>query len=101
VKADCIPRSASYYLGRVKNVLNKAGHPESGAISAEALVGLGITIGALGILCLLLGWAEQMRAVQKISALWLTVGAVMVVLGGIMVVIARSRALRENRRSPK
>ncbi len=94
MKADCIPRSASYYLGPVKNVLKKAGHAENGAISAEALVGLGITIGALGVLCLLLGWAEHMRAVQKISVLWLTVGAVMVVLGVVMTVIARSRGRR-------
>ena len=76
---------------RVKKVLNKTVHREAGAISAEALVGLGITIGALGLLCLLLGWAEKMRAVEKISVLWLSVGAVMVVLGGIMAVMARRR----------
>ena len=63
-------------------------------MSAEALVGLGITIGALGLLCLLLGWAEQMRSVEKMSVLWLGIGAVMVVLGVIMTVMARSRRPR-------
>jgi hypothetical protein len=78
----------------VKKVLNKAVHAEAGAISAEALVGLGITIGALGLLCLLLGWAEQMRSVAKISVLWLSIGAVMVGLGVILTVMARSRRPR-------
>ncbi len=94
VNADCIPRGASYYLGRVKNVLNKAGQAERAAMSAEALIGLGITIAALGILCLLLGWAERMRAVEKISVLWLSVGAIMLVLGAIMALMARSRGPR-------
>ena len=94
MNADCIPRGFSYYLGRVKNVLNKAGQAERAAMSAEALIGLGITIAALGILCLLLGWAERMRAVEKISVLWLSVGAIMLVLGAIMAVMARSRGPR-------
>ena len=63
-------------------------------MSAEAIIGLGITIGALGVLCVLLGWAERMRSVEKISVLWLCIGAVMVLVGGIMAVMARSRGPR-------
>jgi hypothetical protein len=64
---------------------------ETAAISAEALVGLGITIGALGLLALLLGWAQQMRSVPGSAALWLCLGAGMVVLGVVLAAAARAR----------
>jgi hypothetical protein len=64
---------------------------ERAAMSAEALVGLGITIAALGLLGLLLGWAQHMRAVPESATLWLAVGAGCVVLGVIIAAAARSR----------
>ena len=52
-------------------------------MSSEALVGTGITVAELGILCLLLGWAEHMRSVPKLAWTWLALGVVLFVLGGI------------------
>jgi hypothetical protein len=64
---------------------------ESAAISSEALIGLGITIAALGLLGLMLGWAQHMRAVPDSAMLWLGLGAACVVLGGIIASAARAR----------
>ena len=61
------------------------------AMSAEALVGLGITISALGLLGVLLGWAQHMRSVPGSSLLWLTVGGACVVLGIIIAAASRAR----------
>ena len=65
--------------------------PESAAMSAEALVGLGITIAALGLLGLLLGWAQHMRSVPDSAMLWLGTGAACVVVGVIIAAAARAR----------
>jgi hypothetical protein len=73
------------------NPLKTRERSETAAISAEALIGLGITIGALGLLALLLGWAQHMRSVPASAALWFGVGAVSVVLGVILAVTARTR----------
>jgi hypothetical protein len=62
---------------------------ESAAMSAEALVGLGITIAALGLLGLLLGWAQHMRSVPEGAILWGSVGAACVVLGILIAAAAR------------
>jgi hypothetical protein len=64
---------------------------EIAAMSAEALVGLGITIAALGLLGLLLGWAQHMRSVPDSAMLWFGVGACCVVLGGIIAVTGRAK----------
>jgi hypothetical protein len=63
-------------------------------MSAEALVGTGITIAELGILCLLLGWAEHMRSVPKIAGIWLVLGVVLFVLGGIAALSPRFKVRR-------
>jgi hypothetical protein len=71
--------------------------PETAAISSEALVGLGITLGALGLLGMLLGWAQRMRGVPDSgdsAMLWLGVGGTMVVLG---VIIASASRLKKTR----
>lgn len=60
-------------------------------MSAEALVGLGITIAALGLLGLMLGWAQQMRGVPGSALLWLVVGGACVVLGIIIAAASRAR----------
>ena len=73
------------------NASPKPRRSETAAISAEALVGLGITIAALGLLGLLLGWAQQMRSVPGSAALFLCLGTGLVVLGVIIAAAARMR----------
>jgi putative exporter of polyketide antibiotics len=63
-------------------------------ISSEALIGIGITVAWLGIMCLLLGWAEYMRSVPKTAWIWLALGVVLVVLGGLAALSAKSRDRR-------
>ena len=63
-------------------------------MSAEAMVGLGITIGALGLLGLLLAWAQQMRSVPASALLWLAVGGSCFLLGIIIAVSGRARKRR-------
>jgi hypothetical protein len=62
----------------------------SGAIGSEALIGLGITVAALGMLGLLLGWAQQMRGISN-PTVWFGAGVTLLVLGGICGVMARAR----------
>jgi hypothetical protein len=64
-------------------------------ISSEALLGIGITIAELGILCLLLGFAEYMRSVRKIALIWAALGIVLVIAGGLTAALPR---IRERRR---
>jgi DMSO reductase anchor subunit len=73
------------------NALKRLPRSESAAMSAEALVGLGITIAALGLLGLLLGWAQHMRSVPGSAILWLGLGAGCVILGVIIAAAARVR----------
>ena len=78
--------------------MNSSEKPRGTAtISSEARIGIGITIAGLGVLCLLLGWAEYMRSVPKIALLWLALGAVLFILGGLAAVSARSRDRRRIR----
>jgi hypothetical protein len=60
-------------------------------ISSEALVGIGITVAWLGLMFLLLGWAEYMRSVPTISLIWLVLGVAFVGLGGLVTALARSK----------
>jgi hypothetical protein len=66
-------------------------------ISSEALVGIGITVAELGVLCLLLGWAEYMRSVRKIAVIWAALGIVLVIAGGLIAAVPR---FRDRRRLP-
>ena len=77
------------------NAPKQLARPENAAMSAEALIGLGITIAALGLLGLLLGWAQHMRSVPESATLWLAIGAGCVVLGGIIAAASRARKGRE------
>jgi len=58
-------------------------------MSSEALVGIGITIAELGLLGLLLGWAEHMRSLPRLAFLWLALGAVLVIVGGLITASGR------------
>jgi glucan phosphoethanolaminetransferase (alkaline phosphatase superfamily) len=73
------------------NALKTSNRSETAAISSEALIGLGITIGALGLLGLMLGWAQHMRSVPDNAMLWFIVGAACVVLGVIIAAASRVR----------
>lgn len=64
------------------------------AISSEALIGLGITVASLGLLGLLLGWAQQMRQVSSWAAVWLALGAVLTIVGLLVVAIGGARRRR-------
>lgn len=67
---------------------------DTAAISSEALIGLGITIAALGLLGLLLGWAQHMRAVPDAAMLLFGIGGGCVLLGLIIAAAARARKAR-------
>ena len=64
---------------------------ESAAMSAEAMIGLGIAIAALGLLGVLLGWAQHMRSVPDSAMLWLGTGGACVVVGIIIAAAARAK----------
>jgi len=64
------------------------------AISSEALIGIGITIAALGVLGLLLGWAQQMRSVPRVAAVLFAIGAVMAIVGILIAGFAQARKRR-------
>jgi flagellar basal body-associated protein FliL len=59
-------------------------------MSAEAVIGTGVTIASLGVLFLLLGWAQTMRDQPSAAWILLTIGAVMLVVGGIAAGFAQS-----------
>lgn len=63
-------------------------------ISTEAIIGIGTTVAALGLLCTLLGWAELMRSVPAVAGIWIALGVVMLVLGAITTGFAWSKRER-------
>jgi hypothetical protein len=63
-------------------------------ISFEAIIGIGITIAELGLLCLMLALAEHLRSVPKIALVWLALGAVLVIVGGLTAAFGWSRDRR-------
>lgn len=64
--------------------------PRSSFLSAEAMIGIGMTIASLGVLFLLLGWAQWMRQVHDAAVILLGIGGVMFVLGAIGALMGRS-----------
>ena len=58
--------------------------PRRLSLSPEALLGIGVTIAGLGLLGLLLGWAEYMRSVPAAAMVWLPLGAILFVIGAVM-----------------
>ena len=57
------------------NASEKPRQPGTAMISSEALIGIGITIAELGLLCLMLALAEHLRSVPKIALVWLVLGS--------------------------
>jgi hypothetical protein len=76
------------------NVPEKPSRPRSFPISVEAIIGIGVTVGSLGLLCLLLGWAQAMRGVTTASVFWFPLGAALFFLGALVAGIAWSGKLR-------
>ena len=60
-------------------------------MSPEAVVGIGITVAELGLLGLLLGWAEHMRGVPTVAWTWLALGGALFVVGGLTALSARPK----------
>jgi hypothetical protein len=76
------------------NSSKNSGQPRTSSISAEAMIGIGITIAALGVLCLLLGVAEHFRSVPTVATVWFVVGAIMAIIGGLIAGFAQARKRR-------
>ncbi|MDQ6626762.1 MAG: phage holin family protein [Verrucomicrobiota bacterium] len=68
--------------------------PVTPSNNSEGIIGIGITIAALGILCLLLGWAQWMREVHDVAMTFLILGAVMVLVGGVTAMMGQARKRR-------
>ncbi len=60
-------------------------------LSGEAMIGLGITIGAFGFMFLLLGWAQWMREAKDSAVILLAIGGVMFVVGAIAALTGSKR----------
>lgn len=58
------------------------------------MIGIGITVGSLGLLGLLLGWAQQMRGISNWAAVWLALGAVLAIAGILIAAVAGARRRR-------
>jgi hypothetical protein len=74
--------------------MNTSENPDASrtpAISSEALIGIGITIAALGILCLLLGLAEHLRSVANVALVWFVLGTVLAIAGALVAGFGWSR----------
>jgi hypothetical protein len=63
-------------------------------ISCEAIIGIGITVAELGLLCLMLALAEHLRSVPKVASVWLALGVVLVIVGGLTAAFASSKRRR-------
>jgi hypothetical protein len=64
------------------------------SISAEALIGIGMTVAWLGLLCVMLGWAQWLRRVPEHAWIWLGLGVVLLVGGGFAAMTGNSRKKR-------
>jgi hypothetical protein len=76
------------------NTSENQNQPQPRTISTEGMIGIGITIAALGLLSLLLGWAQQMRAVPSSAAVWFGLGAILAIAGILIALFAKTRKRR-------
>ena len=60
-------------------------------MSPEAIIGLGVTVAWLGLLCVMLGWAQALRQVPAGAWTWLPLGAVLMIVGGLGAFVGQSR----------
>ena len=90
---DVAPRARGVTIGTM-NPPEERTLVRTSLLSAEAVIGLGITIGAIGLLVLLLGWAQYMREVREAAFILLPLGAFLLVVGGIVTFLGHSRKQR-------
>lgn len=57
--------------------------PRKTFMSAEAMIGTGITVGMIGLLFVMLGWAQHMREAKEAAWILLPIGAVLLIVGAI------------------
>ncbi len=92
------PNALAVFIVPLAMNIDENPRPSRGPLlSPEAMVGIGITVLELGVLCLLLGWAEYMRSVPTVAWSWLVLGAVLFVLGGIAALAGRPKDPRRIR----
>lgn len=60
-------------------------------MSAEAVIGTGISMAAIGVLFLMLGWAQYMREVKGASLILLIIGGALFVVGAAATMMGRSK----------
>jgi len=58
---------------------------------AEAIIGSGVTIATMGVMFLLLGWAQIMREAEGAAMILLPIGGVLFVAGVIAAMAGRAR----------
>ncbi|HEV8185316.1 MAG TPA: hypothetical protein VGP40_05120 [Chthoniobacterales bacterium] len=68
--------------------------PRTVSASSEGIIGIGITVAALGVLCLLLGCAQWMRVEHQVAFIFLPIGALLVAAGAVTAMIGQSRKRR-------
>ncbi len=61
----------------------------SSFLSAEAIVGTGITIAMIGLLLLMLGWAQHMREVKEATWVLVPLGALLLIAGALGIAFGR------------
>lgn len=76
------------------NTSDEAAPTRKAFMSAEAIIGSGITVAWLGLLCVMLGWAQWLRQVPAAPWIWLPLGAVLIVGGGLAAVLGHSAKRR-------
>ncbi len=69
------------------NTTQRASVNRKSSISAEALIGTGITVAMFGFLFVLLGWAQHMREAREAAWLLLPIGVVLMIIGFVVAMI--------------
>lgn len=64
------------------------------SVSAEAIIGSGITIGTLGVLGILLGSAQWMRLQREYAIIFLAIGAGLIAIGAVIAIVGHTRKAR-------
>jgi len=77
------------------NPPEEAKHSRTTLFSPEAIIGLGITIASVGVMCLLLGFAQSLREVEKATWILVPLGAVLFVIGVLATLMARTGARKK------
>ena len=68
--------------------------PRTSLLSSEAIIGIGLTIAAVGLMCLLLGLAQFLREVERATWILVPLGALLLILGAVATVMAQAKARR-------